>query len=328
MSQLLHKRNRITKTDLDAVDVDPLTGDPTYHHIPVPTSGAHSINLTRLFPSRRFILGVAGSLMVLVATALVITQYVVTQAEVGRKLESEKAQRAAMSAKFANSEQLVGKLSLHLEEPGVEVTSIDSHGGKAADDYGIYSVPQQQTGGRHYSNPPLHNAGMGLRSDPSGAAVAYQKSTSFFEDHYFTKVESGKQVPGPSVWGDTAIAPVAYTIYASKNVLCLVSHTDGSQAPFKSHIVGIGCGDKSSYEQAARKLDSFYAAYSKSFTRPPSYIALGMPVVSSGPDDAKQATVLQSDTDTRNGKQFEGMYMQQPGKNNWVYIGTVDEQHR
>lgn len=326
MSQLLHKRNRVTKTDLDAVDVDPKTGDPTHHHIPVPATNAQVIDLTHIFPTRRFTLGVAASLLVLVATVIGTAQYVTVQAEAGKKLESEKAHQEAMSEKFATSEQLIGKLSLDSEGAATQITSITALGGEAADGYGVYSVAQQQTGSRHYSNLPVRSAGMGIRSNPTEAASTYQKFTDFFESHHFTKLKTGTRISGLSIWDDSSIAPVAYAVYESKNVLCLVSHMDGTQSSLASHIVSIGCGDKSSYMQAARELDSIYAAYSKSFTRPPSYIALGVPIVNLGPDGINHATLLQSDTDTRDGKQFEGMYTQQAGRNNWVYVGTVDEQ--
>lgn len=188
-------------------------------------------------------------------------------------------------------------------------------GGVTKDGYGLYGVAPHKVGDRAFENLPAESVGVAFGSDSMQAEKNYNAITDFFNENHVKRVSSGDNTPG-AISGDAEEADyVSYAVYETKGQLCMAWHVDASGTPVGSHVASLGCADKSSYDESAKALDDFFAAYSKSVQAPYDDLVLGSPVTGTGAEGYEHAVVHHED-----GEQFEGLYYRAKGESAWTYF--------
>ncbi len=221
--------------------------------------------------------------------------------------------------RFASAKALIDQATPNLKGEAIDVYISNGLGGKTVDGLGVYGMASEKVGGRKYANLPAKSTGAGYKGNSEISSKNYDALVTFFKNNHFNQVDSGKNASGPISWTSADVSYVSYATYSSDDVLCMIWHADASQTSLASHITSIGCGDKSSYDEAAKALDPFFAAYTKGEADPSNDIVLGMPENGNGTDGYKHAILLQEDPSQLD-QQFEALYFQAPGQTEWTYF--------
>lgn len=220
---------------------------------------------------------------------------------------------------FASAQALINKATTNLKGESIEAYLRNGLGGKTVDGLGIYGMASEKVGNRKFANLPTKSNGAGYKGDSETASKNYSLLDTFFKDNHYNLVDSGTDASGPIAWTSPDITYVSYATYSSDDVLCMIWHADASQTSLASHVASIGCGDKSSYDEAAKALDPFFAAYTKGENDPADDIVLAMPETGNGTDGYKYAILLQEDPSQLD-QQFEALYFQAQGATEWTYF--------
>ena len=232
---------------------------------------------------------------------------------------SPKDAKQTSPTQFASAKALVDKATANLKGESIDVYLRNGLGGKTVDGLGVYGMASVKVGDRKFANLPTKSSGFGYKGDSETVSKNYSTLDAFFKDNHYKLVDSGKDASGPIAWTSPDITYVSYATYSSDDVLCMIWHADASQTSLASHIASIGCGDKSSYDEAAKALDPFFAAYTKDESDPADGIVLAMPETGNGTDGYKYAILLQEDPSQLD-QQFEALYFQAQGATEWTYF--------
>ncbi len=188
-------------------------------------------------------------------------------------------------------------------------------GGTTEDGYGLYGVASYKVGNRAFENQPTESTGVAFGSESQQAEENYNVITDFFNANNVKRVTSGENTPGTISGEAEEVNYISYAVYETAGQLCMAWHVDASDTPIGSHVASLGCANKSSYEESAKALDDFFAAYSKSVQAPYDDLVLGSPVTGTGAEGYEHAVVHQED-----GEQFEGLYYRAKGEAGWTYF--------
>lgn len=248
-----------------------------------------------------------------VATVLILQSFIFNQ-------KDKDATGYESATRFSSASSLVDAAKSSLRGSVLDITSFDGLGGKTATGYGAYGVPPHRSGDHKYKNMPTTSMGASYKGDSVIAAENYSKLDEFFKKNKFKEVSSGKDASGPIAWTVDDVKYVSYATYESADSVCLIWHADASGTPIGAHVTSIGCGEKTSYETAAKALEPFYAAYTKNEASPSDQIVLGNPKqAASNTKGYDVAVVYQEDTKELD-TQFEGLYYKESGKTDWTYF--------
>jgi hypothetical protein len=216
---------------------------------------------------------------------------------------------------FDSADAIIALVKPELQGTEENIDVATGLGGTTKDGYGLYGIASYKVGDRVFENQPTQSTGVAFGSDSRQAEENYNTITDFFNANHVKRLMSGKDTPG-SISQDAEEADyLSYAVYETAGQLCMAWHVDASGTPVGSHVASLGCADKSSYEDSAKALDDFFAAYSKSVQAPYDDLVLGSPVTGVGAEGYEHAVVHQED-----GEQFEGLYYRAKGETNWTYF--------
>lgn len=153
-----------------------------------------------------------------------------------------------------------------------------------------YYVPFYQTKGYSFANSPTKGFGVAYAlpdNDQKTAEKEYASIVDFLKEQGMSKLEITKSAVDTSQRTD---------LYANKTVVCSVLNSADSLG---KQYIGVGCGDVSSYESAAKDLKPIHDAYTpedkNSATSLTTYTA---PIIENGSDRFQRATVSVNSKDT------------------------------
>lgn len=239
-----------------------------------------------------------------------------------KKAEQEKAAEASKAAaptRFESSNKLVSSIKPALRGATVDVAVYDGLGGHTTDGFGAYGVAPYKVGDRKYSNYPGDSSGISYKGSSVVAEKNYEKISDFFKKNKFKTLTSGKDSYGLNEWFQDDLRYVSYATYESDDIVCMTWHVDASTTVIKDHVTSVGCADKSSYEDAAKSLDQFFAAYTKGESSPAEKIVMGVPSATDGADNYENVVMLMEDPSELD-TQFEGLYYRKKDTKEWTYF--------
>lgn len=234
---------------------------------------------------------------------------------------SDEAQNDAASTPthFDSSGVLVNQATQNLAGLLLDATTINGVGGSTADGYMAYSTPRYRVAGYKFDVLPLESMGAGYKGNSVVAEVNYKKLKSFFEANKFKKVASEDSVVAPINWSHEVAEYVSLIRYESDEILCVIWHADASSTALGEHVTSIGCGDKSSYEAAAKFIDPLYVAYKQKVSKPSDQLLLGVNDAADS-NGTQKVTLYQEDPGSSEESFFLGQYTQKSGENTWTYL--------
>ena len=176
---------------------------------------------------------------------------------------------------------------------------------------------------------PAETTGFGYASDSTGSVANFAVLTDFFKGHQFKQLEKGtipdsfKSTDKPTLWAGDATTHLEYATYESPDLVCAVWRIDATETALANQVTSLGCGEKSSYEAAAKAFDPFYAAYTKGKTNLSDEIAFGFKGAGDGADNTKHVTLYQYDPYEWFGY-VDGLYYQAAGADTWTYFTDAE----
>jgi len=297
---------------------------PQTNEAPVASSTDSSAQPQRSKKKLWMIVGVVVLILALVAAA---ASYFLMQ----KSDQTDKdADPLAAATKFESPQALVDEVEPELQGVVMEVKA--STGVSATDSNGnyAYGAPVYRASGAKFGVLPLTVTGSAYKGNSVAAAENYAALKQFFETNKFVKKYSAVNAPGTTSDVSAAVNYVAYAEYESSDLLCAIRHVDASSTSVGAHVASIGCSDKDSYGEAARKLQPFYGAYIASGSDVSDDLVFGFLRETDGADGYKHAVIYQEDDkqfdDGVEAEQLTGLYVQEPGKSDWKYftVTTVD----
>lgn len=267
--------------------------------------------------SKRLVITVATIIMALIIIGA-IAIFVLQSSFFNQK--SQEATGYESATRFAKAETLIDTAKASLRGTVVDIVSFSGLGGKTNDGYGAYGVAPYRSGDHKFKNLPTTSAGASYKGDSVVASENYKKLDDFFKKNMFKQLSSGKDATGPIAWTASDVKYASYATYESADVVCMIWHVDASGTPIGAHVASIGCGEKSSYDVAAKALEPFYAAYTKDEAAPSDKIILGNPKTASSNTKGYDVAVVYQEDSTQIDSQFEGLYYKESGKNEWTYF--------
>ncbi len=211
-------------------------------------------------------------------------------------------------AQELTAESLVKEVASQLKGTPAEIAERSATGGQLENGQLAYSAPAYQLTDKKFSVFPLKSYGAAATGTTDVADADYQKVTDFLAEQTFKQVEMQSDDP------DNA------GIYASDKIVCYVSNSEPLAS--SEHIVGIGCADVSSFEEAATAVEPFYNAYAasedvKANPQLAEGVVLGEPKVKDGVEGHKHAELTLANA--------VGLFYQEPGKE-WVFLMGLQQQ--
>ncbi len=287
-------------------------GSPETESLPTPKS---DLPLKKQSNTRRWLFTLLA--VVVVAAIIAVIYYAITASR--HDDETQKAAESTTPTHFDSSKALVDKATQNLEGSLINATTINGLGGSTADGYMAYSTPRYRVVNYKFDVLPLESTGAGYKANSIVAEANYKKLASFFETNKFKKVASEDSIEAPINWNHETAEYVTLTRYEADNILCVIWHADASGTTLGDHVTSIGCGDKSSYEAAAKFIDPLFTAYTK-VKKPSDQILLGIEDAADNKDGTQNVTLYQEDPNSSEESFFLGRYTKKSGESAWTYL--------
>ncbi len=223
---------------------------------------------------------------------------------------NNKASTSQSKAKNVTAQTLINKIKPKLTGNILIATETTNSGSGLTDDNTyVYGEASIQVEGRKYKNFPKTGFGIATSTDKAAATANLDIIKGILEKANLSTADSTAMLTD-----EDNNSNLVYATFSSSKIICLLSVDK-----FKSYQISIGCADRSSYVDAAKEIEPFYAAYMATSVPKDAAdnLVFGLPEIKAGVDGYKNANIYQG--------AFVGLYYMEPGKNWTYFIGTQSE---
>ncbi len=179
------------------------------------------------------------------------------------------------------AETLVNEVKSKLAGEQLEVAEKTLDGAaRTKDGTWVYGFAYRQLEGNAFKNLPTTGHGVGVVGDAETADKDYETITSFLKEKGLDEEDS--------TTGEDGLPQRASALYASDSIICYVSKDEVESEKVQSSL---GCGDVSSYKEAAVLLQPFYDAYAEKNQESAEGLSFSLPEIKDGADGYQNASV-------------------------------------
>lgn len=257
-------------------------------------------------PKNKLPLIISLVIVILLLAAGAVTYYFLIVNKTDSTSPNNKSSTSQSKAENFTAQSLVNKIKSKLTGDILVATDTSIHGGLTNDSTSVYILPSAQVSGRKYWNQPKIGFGIAATGDKETAMTNLDTVKQLLKDAGLS-TEGSTAFPTDENMNSSLMAPV----FRSADISCTLSVDK-----YNTYTLGIGCADMSSYVDAAKEIEPFYAAYMATSVPKDAAdnLVFGLPEIKAGVDGYKNANIYQG--------AFVGLYYMEPGKNWTYFIGT------